>query len=292
MIVAIPCFNEDKYIGSVVVRAKKYVDTVLVIDDGSTDDTAEVAELAGATVISHSRNIGKGAAIKTAFTWARDHDCDTLILLDGDGQHKPSDIPNLLKPIQDGRADMVVGSRLLTKNKTPLYRKVGQQILTFITNLGSKVKLSDSQSGFRAFSRKAIGLMAFSERGLSIESEMQLVASRHGLKVIEVPINVLYFDSSGKNPIVHGLDVLSRLLVMFSLQHPLVLFGLPAVILICSGLGMGMYVMSIFNANGQLAIGYSLATLLLSLSGFILLFLSLMLRAMKEILGSCIKEWK
>lgn len=282
---AIPCYNESRYIGSVIVQTKKWVETVLVIDDGSTDDTAEVAELAGATVVSHSRNRGKGTAIKTAFTWARNNGFEALVLLDGDGQHNPVDIPAVLAPIIISTADMVVGSRFLTTNKIPMYRRFGQQVLTFVTNLGSKTKLTDSQSGFRAFSSKAIEIMTFNESGLSIESEMQLVASKHNLVTVEVPIAVEYFKDAGRNPISHGLEVLSRVLVMFSLQHPLALFGLPALLLMAAGLGMGIHVLSVFNSTNQLAIGYSLGTLFFSLSGMVLLFLAIMLKALKVLLA-------
>lgn len=282
---AIPCLNEGHYIGSVVLQAKKYVDKVLVINDGSDDNTAEVAELAGATVLSHSRNRGKGTAIKTAFTWARNNDVKTLILLDGDGQHNPADIPDMLKPIQDGNADMVVGSRFLQQNDIPLYRRLGQIVLNFVTNLGSRTKLTDSQSGFRAFSAKAIQTISFREKGLSIESEMQLVASQQNLKIAEVPIEVKYLDSAGRNPVSHGFEVLSRVLTLFILQRPLFLFGLPGLLLLCSGIGMGGYTISVYNSAHVLAVGYSLGTVLLAVSGLLLLFLSLMLKSMQELLA-------
>lgn len=285
IVVAIPCLNEAKYIGSVILQTKKYVDKVLVIDDGSTDDTAEVAELAGAIVLSHSKNRGKGTAIKTTFTWARNNDVKALVLLDGDGQHNPANIPTLLKPLQDGSADMVVGSRFLQHNNIPLYRRLGQIVLNFVTNLGTKTKLTDSQSGFRAFSARAIQMMTFRESGLSIESEMQLVASQQNLRVVEVPITVKYLDGASRNPVAHGLEVLSRVATIFILRRPLFLFGLPGLLFLCSGIGIGVYTISVYNTTHNLAIGYSLGTILLSVSGLLLLFLSLMLKAMQELLS-------
>ena len=122
-IAAIPCFNEELYIGSVVLRAKEYVDQVIVIDDGSMDKTALVAGRANALVIKHSSNEGKGAAIRTAFDYAKEAGCKALVLLDGDGQHDPNYIPSLLKPVLDGKADMAVGSRYLgMRSSVPGYR--------------------------------------------------------------------------------------------------------------------------------------------------------------------------
>ena len=285
IVAAIPCFNEERFIGSVVVKVKKYIDKVIVIDDGSTDATAEVAEAAGALVVRHQRNQGKGVAIRSAFEWAKEAGCKALVLLDGDGQHEPANIPDVLRPVLDGEADMVVGSRFLAdKGQVPRHRKIGQGVLTSIINLGSRVKLSDSQSGFRAFSAKAIEVMAFREEGLSVESEMQLSASSSGLRVIEVPIDVYYLDKAKRSPVEHGINVLSRIMVLFSLRHPLLLFGLPGLILLGVGLGIGAHVLTIFSATKELAVGYGLGTILLSLAGLLSLFVALMLQAMKELL--------
>jgi glycosyltransferase involved in cell wall biosynthesis len=285
IIAAIPCFNEERCIGSVVLKTKRFVDQVIVIDDGSTDETARIAESAGAVVIRHERNQGKGAAIKTAFEYVKKAGCNALVLLDGDGQHDPAAIPSLLRPVLEGESDIVVGSRFLAKGSNiPGYRRVGQHLLTLVTNLGSRVKLSDSQSGFRAFSRKAINAMSFVESGLSIESEMQFAISKAGLKVAEVPIEVSYFDKAKRSPLGHGVSVLSRVLVLFSLRQPLLLFGIPGLVLLGVGLAIGARVLAIYSATQELAIGYSLGTILLCLAGLLLLFAALMLQAMKELM--------
>lgn len=176
IIVAIPAYNEERFIFEVVRRARKYVDQVVVIDDGSTDCTAVVAEEAGAEIIRHELNRGKGCAVDTAFSVARHLDADILVLLDGDLQHDPDEIPLLLEALQREKADMVVGSRFLNGNKIPRYRRLGQEVLNIVTNLGSGVRLSDTQCGFRAFSKKAINSMSFTETGLAVESEMQFLA--------------------------------------------------------------------------------------------------------------------
>ncbi|MEM3485919.1 MAG: glycosyltransferase family 2 protein [Candidatus Methanomethyliaceae archaeon] len=212
VIAAIPAYNEEKYIAEVVRKTAKYVDEVYVIDDGSTDRTAERARAAGAIVISHSKNMGKGAAVNTAFTLARQIRPEALVLLDGDNQHDPEEIPLLLEPVLCGSYDMVVGSRFLRKNGIPAYRQLGQGVLTIATNLGSGIKMTDSQSGFRAFSAKAIDQMSFRETGLSVESEMQFLAGKIKLLINEVPIVTNYDDEVKRNPVAHGVGVLIRVI--------------------------------------------------------------------------------
>jgi glycosyltransferase involved in cell wall biosynthesis len=149
---AIPCYNEGLAIGSVVLKARRYVDAVLVVDDGSTDDTKEVAQEAGAIVVSHETNTGKGRAVRTALGYAVDNKFDTLVLLDGDGQHNPNEIPLLIEPLKNDTADFVIGFRQL--KQMPVYRRIGRSVLDHATGLGNSV--TDSQSGFRALNRKTI----------------------------------------------------------------------------------------------------------------------------------------
>jgi len=148
---AIPCHDEGLAIGSVVLKARKYVDEVLVADDGSTDDTVEVAEAAGAVVVSHGVNKGKGSAVRTSLGYAAEHGFDALVLLDGDGQHDPGEIPGLLEPILNDAADLVIGFRSF--EQMPVYRRFGRAVLDHVTGAGGTV--TDSQSGFRALNRKA-----------------------------------------------------------------------------------------------------------------------------------------
>jgi glycosyltransferase involved in cell wall biosynthesis len=285
IVAAIPCFNEERFIGSVVVKTRKYVDRVIVVDDGSTDATAEVAEAAGAQVIRHKKNQGKGEAIRSAFEWAKGSGCKALVLLDGDGQHEPADIPTLLSPVLAGEADMVVGSRFLAASSSiPRYRRIGQHLLTLVTNLGSGVRLTDSQSGFRAFSCKAINNMSFAEGGLSVESEMQFSISGSGLRVAEVPIEVAYVDKAKRSPIGQGVSVLSRVLVLFSLRQPLLLFGLPGLALLVGGLVLGARVLAVYSNTHELAVGNGMITVILCLAGLLAMFAAVMLQAMKELM--------
>lgn len=207
IVAAIPCHNEERHIGSVVTKAREYVGQVIVIDDGSSDRTAEVAETAGARVIKHEVNKGKGMAMNTALDEARRLDADILVFLDGDGQHNPDEIPVVLKPVLEGRADVVVGSRFVGKNSPiPRYRILGLYIITLVTNLGSGIRLTDSQSGFRALSRKAISSLHFSRTKVGdVECEAQFLIKRTHLRVTEVPIVVSYNDDVKRNPVAQGL---------------------------------------------------------------------------------------
>jgi len=285
VVAAIPCFNEERYIGSVVVKVKRYVDKVVVIDDGSTDATSEVAAGAGAEVYQHGQNRGYGAAIRSALEKGRQLGADILVILDGDGQHDPKDIPNLLKPLLSSEADIVIGSRFLGKaGKPPFYRRVGQRVLTAVTNVGSGQKVSDSQSGFRAYSSKALSALSLTEDGMSVSSEIQFAISKSGIRVAEVPIDVSYMDKTKRNPLGHGFSVLSRVMVLFSLKQPLLLFGVPGLALLGGGLFLGARVLSVYSNTHELAIGNALGTILLCLAGLLALFAALMLQAMKELM--------
>ncbi|HET7034051.1 MAG TPA: glycosyltransferase family 2 protein, partial [Thermomicrobiaceae bacterium] len=220
ILAAIPAYNEAATIAQVVLAARHHVDEVLVIDDGSSDLTSRMAEGAGATVIRHERNLGKAAGIMTAFRAAARRDSRVLVLLDGDGQHDPHEIPALLEPLQAGQADVVVGSRFLNvRNPIPFYRTIGQRVLNVATRLGSGIHCSDSQCGYRAFSRRAYRGLQLREtflHGLAVESEMQFEIAARGLRLAEVPVYVRYDDRARRSPLKHGFGVLYRVLALTS----------------------------------------------------------------------------
>ena len=220
IIVAIPCLNEGQFISDIVTRARKYADVVIVIDDGSTDNTAEAAEKAGAKVIKHEARQGAGAATRSAFAVAQKYDADVLVTLDGDGQHDPDEIPQVLAPILRGEADLVIGSRFLQPNlnqsqpisislkNVPKYRKLGIDAITWLYNFGSKVKVSDSQSCFRAHSRRLIEAINITESGFGFSVQVLIQARKKGFLIKEVPISCIYHsESSSLNPVAHGLGV-------------------------------------------------------------------------------------
>jgi len=283
ILAAIPCFNEAPYIGSVVLQTKKFVDQVIVIDDGSTDNTAEIARAAGAVVIKYRQNYGKGVAVSSAFKEARLRKAQVLVLLDGDGQHNPAEIPEIIRPLLEKKVDVVVGSRFLeTKKFVPKYRTFGQNVLTWITNLGSRARLTDSQSGFRGFSRKAVEAMHLKEKGLSVESEMQLVMREKSLKILEVPIKVHYDRKAKRNPLVHFLNVLNRIMRMIVERRPLIYLGIPGLAILITGMGLGVITLNRFSQARTLAIGHTLATLLLCIVGILILFVSLVLNSLRN----------
>ena len=210
IIAAIPCLNEAAFIGDIVTRAKKYIDKVIVIDDGSTDDTSGAARAAGAKVIRHKTNQGVGAATKTAFEAAKRSRADILVTLDGDGQHNPDEIPQLLAPILSGEADLVIGSRFLHPNppQIPRYRKFGIDVINFLYNFGSETKVLDSQSCFRAQNDKLIKAVNITEAGFGFSVQVLIQARKKGFIIKEAPISCIYHSQgSSLNPVVHGLAV-------------------------------------------------------------------------------------
>ena len=285
VLVAIPAHNEDRYIGSLILKLRARGLSVLVIDDGSTDATTNVAEAAGAMVARHPRNLGKAAAVHTAFQQARELEVSALVLLDGDSQHDPDDVESVVAPILSGQADMVVGSRYAgSGNDMPRWRVVGQQALSLATNIGSGLHLTDTQSGFRAFSRRAFEQISFRGQGFTVESEMQFQAKERGWKVLEVPIQVHYELPIKRNPVVQGMRTLDGIFRLIAEHRPLLFFTLPGLLLFLAGLGLGVNVVRIYEATLQLAVGYALITVLLCLGGMLSMFVGIMLHAMRGLL--------
>ncbi len=283
VIIAIPAYNEERFIGSVVLQCLRYMDHVVVIDDGSQDATAAIAEQAGATVLSHVVNKGKSEGVNTALAWAREKEADALVFIDGDGQHKPSDIERVLAPVLSGEADMVVGSRFLgVKSTIPGYRKVGQHSFTAVTNIASAVSVTDSQSGFRAFSRRAIQTLHFNGTGLSVESEMQFAAREQALVVAEVPISVVYAEKAKRNPFAHGMQIASNILKLVGQHRPLFFFGLQGLLLVVTAVYMSFVTIDIFSRTHVLAVGYALIAALLLIIGILTLFTGVILHSVRN----------
>lgn len=209
VIAAIPCYNTQDFIGDVVTRAARQVERVVVIDDGCRDKTAEIARRAGAEVVSHGVNKGYGEAIKSCLEAGRKAGADILVTLDGDGQHRPEEINALIAPIASGEADVVIGSRLSgASGNMPAYRRFGIKVITLLFNLGSKTRLEDAQSGFRAYSSRALKAISATCRGMDASVEIIIQARKAGLRIREVPVSCRYHaNSSTKNPVVHGLGV-------------------------------------------------------------------------------------
>ena len=287
IIVAMPAYNDEKYIGSLILRAKQHADEILIVDDGSNDYTAKVAELAGAIVVRHETNQGYGRTIRSILAEARNRDADILVILDADYQHNPDEIPSLVKAVSEG-ADVVIGSREMRENKIALYRRLGQRVLARLTYIASRTKLSDTESGFRAYSRKALNTLELKETGMSVSSEIVSEAAAKGLKIREIPISVMYTkDSSTLNPVVHGVGVLNRILVMISERRPLFFFGLVGGILLALGAAAsGMVVWSYYLGSNALMTGTALVSILFITAGLLTVFTGVILNVLVKRLDS------
>jgi len=283
IIVGMPAYNEARYIGSLVLQTKKYAGEVVVVDDGSADGTAGIAEMAGATVVRHESNRGYGSTIRTLLEEARKRDADALVILDADSQHDPAEIPRLVDGIKGG-ADIVIGSREMQKNKIAGYRRLGQKVLSRMTGIASQTRLSDTESGFRAYSRKAINTLELKETGMAVSSEIISAAAARGLEIIEVPISVDYTgDGSTLNPVKHGMGVFHRITVMISERRPLLFFSLFGGISLAIGLAAGATVIWIFyfGANA-LATGLAMVSILFVTIGVLTVFTGMILNVLTK----------
>ncbi|OGN87971.1 MAG: hypothetical protein A2158_02380 [Chloroflexi bacterium RBG_13_46_14] len=285
IIIGLPAYNEERAIAGVVLQAKEYADMVIVVNDGSVDNTARIARLAGAEVVEHGVNKGYGAAIQTILAEAGKRNADILVIIDADAQHNPDEIPRLIDAVMSG-SDVVVGSRKLQKDVIPGYRRFGQSILAKFTNIAARQNLSDTESGFRAYSKKAITEMKLSQKGMAISAEIISEASHKGLKISEVPISVSYDDvTSSQNPILHGLGNLSRIFIFISERRPLLFFSVVGGILLLLGIISGIGVLQIYYGSNVFATGSALLCMLLVTLGMLCIFTGVILNAITKRLG-------
>ena len=280
IIVGIPAFNEEKNIAVLIIQLKKIADKIIVCNDGSTDLTSKIAEELGATVINHKKNLGYGAAIRSIFLKSKDLDVDILVTFDADGQHRIEDINKVINPIINGESDLVIGSRFLDESakEVPRYRKAGIKLITKITNVTIKKQLTDSQSGFRAYSKKVLNELNPSELGMGISTEILIKASAKNFRISEVPIKIVYDgDTSTHNPISHGSSVLLSTIKFTSIEHPLKFYGIPSMIFFAIGLFFtylsAQYYTDIGRLNTNLTLvgaGSMLIAVVLLLTGILL----------------------
>ncbi|EJG06017.1 glycosyl transferase family 2 [Methanofollis liminatans DSM 4140] len=271
---AIPCYNEAVTIGSIILKARKYVDEVLVVDDGSSDDTAEITRAAGAVVVSHEKNQGYGAALKSCFQYAKDHNIDQMVILDGDGQHDPAMIPGFLASLAEENADIVIGSRFMQKSQNiPGYRVLGMKILDHATAMAGSTGVTDSQSGYRAYSRSAIERIRITGGDMSAGSEILTQMAEKGLKSVEIPITVRYDleNTSSQNPVVHGIGVLTNLMGIICYKQPMLTFCLFGLILAGAGIAVGAWAYSTYSATLIFPYLQSVLSVFLSITGLLLI---------------------
>lgn len=292
VVACIPAYNEERTIARVVLTTKKYVDTVIVCDDGSTDLTGEIASALGAIVVRHDKNMGVGAALRTLFDRARELGAEIVVTLDADGQHDPSYIPDLVEPILRREADLVIGSRFVYQknaHEVPLYRKIGIKTISGLAKRVSKLNVRDTQSGFRAYSRRALEVIQVTrdDFGWSLETLDQ--AASHGLKVVEVPVPIRYKgveETSTKNPLSHGLELIRTLLDLVTWKRPLAFLGIPGVALLGVAAFFMVNMLSLFNRTRYFSLPMTLLATAFGLAGMTMLSTAVMLYAIQKALLS------
>lgn len=284
VVVIVPAYNEERFIGSIVLKLLKFPVKVVVINDGSTDDTAYLAKAAGAEVLSLPSNQGKGAALNYGFEQARNYEPDALVMIDADSQHLPEELPQIVCPILQHKADIVVGSRYINKksSNTPLKRRLGHKFINFLTSVTTGIDVSDSQNGYRAFSKKAYQNIQFSSEGFSVESEMQFIARENKLRLVEVPITVRYQDNQKRSSLRQGFIVLNGILRLASQYRPLLFFGGGGLLALTFGIFWGIIVVNRYIQLGLLAMGYALISVLLCIIGLVLFSTGIILHSTRS----------
>ena len=287
IVIGIPAFNEEKNIASIILKLKKITNTIIVCNDGSSDLTNKIAEQLGAIVINHSKNLGYGAAIRSIFLKAKEMNSDILVTFDADGQHRIEDIQQMIQPIIENKTDIVIGSRFLNKEKdeVPTYRKVGIKIITKVTNVSIDQKITDSQSGFRAYSRQVLEKLSPSDVGMGISTEILIKSSKMGFKILEVPIKILYEgkNTSTHNPISHGTSVLFSTIKYTSIEHPLKFYGIPAVIFVMIGLSFTAWSIQVYAETGKIITNITLIGVGTTIIGVIFIITAILLYSLVSV---------
>ncbi|MDB3957099.1 glycosyltransferase family 2 protein [Candidatus Nitrosopelagicus sp.] len=287
--VGIPAYNEEKNIAGIITKLKKYTNDIIVCDDGSNDLTREIAEGLGATVISHETNKGYGAAIKSLFLKAKELKTEVLVTFDADGQHRIEDIPIVSQPIMNNEAELIIGSRFLDTESEdmPNYRKVGIKIITKVTNLSIKKDLTDSQSGFRAYSMRALQNITPSDDGMGVSTEILIKANNTGLKIGEVPIKVSYSgNTSTHDPVSHGTSVILSTIKFTSIHNPLKFYGIPGIIFLIIGLGFIGWTVQIYSQSQEIITNVSLIGIGCIVLGTVLLMTGVILFSIVTVVNS------
>ena len=283
VVACLPAFNEEHHIASVLVRLRGYVDLVIVCDDGSLDLTGKIAEAMGAVLVRHEKNLGYGAALRSLFRAALERGADVAVTIDADEQHDPSELMKLVDTLREGGYDIVIGSRFTedNHNHVPGWRKAGIEL---INRLSTKGDLSDSQSGFRAYSRKALESLELTEDGMGVSTEILLRAEEAGLRIGEVPISIRYYkDSSTHNPVVHGLEVVLSTVKHLSVRRPLLFFGGPGFMIIILSVIMWAYAFQVYTATGFFSTNLAVMSMVITLIGLTLVTTSLIIWVMVSV---------
>ena len=260
VIIGIPAFNEEENIAKIIVKLKKKYDHVIVCDDGSSDLTKEIALSLGVIVVSHPSNLGYRAAIKTIFNEAIKIEGDVLVTFDADGQHQISEIDSVLKPIIENNADIVIGSRFLgTTKDLPKYRKIGIKTITSLTNTLTGSNITDSQSGFRAYSKKVLNEITPTESGMGISTEILIKSAKKEMRMTEIPITISYEGNThSQEAVSHGTSVVMSTIKHVAIERPLLYYGVTGLCFIIIGLVFGGWTIQIFSEERILPPGIAL----------------------------------
>lgn len=289
IIAIIPAYNEANNIANIIYEVQKYVTNVIVVDDGSSDDTFKEASATDAIVLRNLYNRGKGAALKRGLHECFRHYPDIIITIDADGQHDPSDIPKLLEPIQKQQADIVIGSRFHVDavREIPLRRGMGLSVLNVLNKTLIRSHVNDTQSGFRAYTSKIFSLISdFDNFGYGAETEQLVHAENLGANIIEVPVTIKYRglkNTSKTNSFTHGFHLLSTMMKIAVEKRPLQIFGLFGFGLILLSIIPMTNMLMIFNETRYFSIPLALIVLGLVFNGALLIVVSFILYVLKRI---------
>jgi glycosyltransferase involved in cell wall biosynthesis len=286
-VIGLPAYNEEKNIGKVISELQELDYSVMVCNDGSSDQTGKIAEKMGAIVINHKKNMGYGAAIKSLFDKASEISYDVLITFDADGQHNISEIKDVLTPLISKKADIVIGSRFLGEGEReiPKYRKFGIKAISKISSLSQDLDIKDTQSGFRGYNKNALNKINPTENGMGISTEILIKASKKDLKIIEVPIIINYEgDTSTHNPVSHGVSVVLSTMKFTALDHPLKFYGIPGLIFLIVGLFFIVWTLHEFSIHRTIITNIALIAAGSTILGTIFLLTSIMLYSMVSLI--------
>jgi len=274
IIVCIPAYNEEKTIAKVIIKARRYCDKIIVCDDGSTDYTGIIAKELGAEVIRHERNMGYGSALRSLFLKAATYSPDVVVTIDADMQHNPDDIPKLVKPIVDGKADIVIGARS-KYDETPKFRRMGIKALSTLSRLG----IRDVQSGFRAYKGRIIRDLMPISTGMDASIEILEKAVSMKLRILEIKTFIKYkgLKTSKLNLAIHIYDLITGFIHRRVMKRPITYLGFPGLVTLLIGILSGIWVIQRYIQVKQLATGTALIAVMLVISGLLLILTSILL---------------
>jgi hypothetical protein len=240
----------------------------------------------GAIVVKHKKNLGYGAAIRSLFLKAQELECDILVTFDADGQHRVSEIEDVIAPIVNNKSDIVIGSRFLgtIEGEIPSYRKIGIKAITNIVNANTGKKITDSQSGFRAYNKKVLERIIPSESGMGVSTEILIKANKLKFRVSEIPITISYEgDTSSQNTLSHGTSVILSTMKFISIEHPLKFYGIPGAIFLAMGLFFVVWTIQEFTESGRIITNLSLIATGSTIFGMILTMTSILLYSLVSV---------